>query len=93
MLLRELPLNSRFVRAQPVEDSGGKPDMSSWDNSDKLLALIADLLLLANWQRSGESKKPKLFFSADEPSPVGGGLVLSDSDVRDVLARMAEGEL
>ena len=90
VLLRELPQQSRFVRAQPVDDSPGPPDMSGWDNTDRLLALISDLLLLANWQRSGETKKPKLFFNQDT-SDVSQGPVLSDSEVRDVLAKMAEG--
>jgi hypothetical protein len=32
---------------------------ASWDTSDYLLALIADLLAAGNWQRSGKGQKPR----------------------------------
>lgn len=69
----------------------GQPDTSMWPNSDKLLALIADLLLVANWQRGGGKDKPRLIFSDDKaskPKPA-----LPDAQIRDVLKQMREGTL
>lgn len=66
-----------------------------WPNSDRLLGLIADLLIVGNWQRSGDKQKPKLIFATEqaEPGLSGAKVVLPDEQIRDVLTKMREGEL
>lgn len=92
VLVRQLPQNSRLLRAMPTDDSNATPDTSNWENTDKLLALIADLLLIGNWQRSGEKKKPRLIFAEDTSASKPKPSALPDDQVRDVLAKMREGE-
>lgn len=65
VLLEGLPGDSAFARAVAAsgeqEESGGKVDPTDWPLRDQLLAMISDLLLIANFQRSGaKGQKPDL---------------------------------
>ncbi len=76
-LVQQLPEESRYVVAASREytTSGGIPDISNWRRSHQLMATIIDELTIANWQRSGQKKKPRLMTEARKrvhnPRPLG----------------------
>lgn len=63
VLVDQLPAESRFALELVAQAPANTdpPDLTRWANSDRLLALIADQLTIANWQRAGgKQTKPTL---------------------------------
>lgn len=86
VLMRGLGADSRFHKAlrELNPGDGGDIDTSQWDRTDQILAVIADLLVAANWQRGGGGGKPELLFNRDKPkrSVPKPRLLLSQDEIR-----------
>jgi hypothetical protein len=69
-------------------------ESADWSVTDQLLALIADLLAAANWQRGGgKGTRPKPLprpGAAEEGRRFGGGTVMSLQDARNHFKRGGE---
>lgn len=59
--------------------------VADWNASDHLLAVVADLLAAANWQRGGDKKKPR-----PKPLPRPGDVKAKKRDPAEIRARLLE---
>lgn len=91
VLVRGLQEGSRFVRLAAKNTPKGDVDTSEWGRTDQLLAIVADLLVVSNWQRTGSKEEPSFLFLRDKDAPV--KVAVPDEDVRERLRRMRNGEV
>ena len=94
MIVRQLLKDKKSALAQAIE-----PDLTQWGTTDYLLALIADNLQAANWQRGGGKtpmpkpiERPKSVNEVEEGPEItttvadGTGLELSDEERERLVA-------
>ena len=93
MLLRGLPHDALYPRrlaATLPEGGGNGVDMSMWTLTDRLLAMVVEVLAAANWQRGGgKGTRPVVF----PPPRKVTAATLSPIEARALLARVAGREL
>lgn len=87
VLLRGLPPDSLYVRLASSDTSTvAAADMSAWGLTDRLLAVIADAAVKANWQRGGGKGRPPSLFGEKVEGRRHRPPVMSPADARRVLA-------